>query len=66
MQRIRERQQKLYEEQALRHAEQKKAVRYLFIYLKSEFLFLFKVETRIIKINSKWKRKWIKISIKWS
>ncbi len=31
MQRIRERQQKFYEEQCLRHAEQKKAVCYLFI-----------------------------------
>jgi hypothetical protein len=30
MSRIRERQQKAYEEQALKHAEQKKAVCYLF------------------------------------
>jgi PDZ domain-containing secreted protein len=38
--RIREQQQKAYEEQALRHAEQKKAVCYLFFYLL--FFILFK------------------------
>jgi hypothetical protein len=43
--RIREQQQKAYEEQALRYAEQKKAVSYLFIYLNK----------RISFSNRKWK-----------